>query len=81
MPIENRIIVKNMSAAILKTIPHCSDISMIKHISNNKFSYTDNVGITSYYLVYKSYNAYKKGVAQIPHRLFRSNSFFIAKIE
>lgn len=70
-----------MSAAILKTIPHCSDIAMIKHISNNKFSYTDNVGITSYYLVYKSYNAYKKGVAQIPHRLFRSNSFFIAKIE
>lgn len=80
MTIENRIIVKNMSNAILKTIPNCSDISMIKHISNNKFSYTDTIGVTSYYLVYKSYNAYKKGVAKISHRLIRSNSFFIAEI-
>ncbi len=79
VPIENRIIVKNMSNAIQKIIPNCPDITMIKHISDNKFSYTDNTGITHHYLVYKSYNAYKTGISNIPHRLLKSNSFFIAE--
>ena len=80
MPIENRIIINNMSNAILRIIPNCSDKSMINHISKNKFSYTDSTGITIIYLVYKSYNAYKKGVKEIPHRLIKSNSFYIAEI-
>lgn len=70
-----------MSDAILKTIPNCSDITMIKHISNNKFSYTTNTGITHYFLVFKSYKAYKIGFADIPHKLIKSNSFYIVKIE
>ena len=69
-----------MSDAIFKTIPNCPDISLIKHISNNKFSYTDNVGIKTFYYVFKSYSAYKKNVAEIPHKLIRSNSFYIAKL-
>jgi len=69
-----------MSEAILKIIPNCSDIELIKHISNNTFSYTNHSGTINHDLVYKSYNAYKKGLVGIPHNLFRSNSFFIAKI-
>lgn len=80
MPIENRITEKNMSDAILKIIPSHPDTAIIKHLSNNKFSYTDNVGVTKHYLVYKSYNAYKKGVAEIPHKLIKSNSFYIVEI-
>lgn len=78
--IENRVIIKNMSDALFRIIPSCSDVSLINHITNNKFSYTDNVGVTSIYLVYKSYNAYKKSVAEIPHKLFKSNSFYIAEL-
>lgn len=70
-----------MSDAILQTIPNCSDITMVKHISNNKFCYTTNKGITHYYLVFKSYKAYKTGVADIPHKLIKSNSFYIVKTE
>lgn len=69
-----------MSDAVHMIIPDCSDKSMIKHISNNIFSYTNNAGITIIYLVYKSYNAYKKGVKGISHRLIKSNSFYIAEI-
>lgn len=69
-----------MSDAILKLIPGCSDSAKIKHLSNNKFSYTNNLGVTSYYQVYTSYNAYKKGVSNSSHRLSKSNSFYIAEI-
>ena len=70
-----------MSDAILKIIPNYPDITNIKHISNNKSSYTDNAGVTHHYLVYKSYNSYKIGISNIPHRLLRLNSFFIAEIK
>lgn len=69
-----------MSCAIQKIIPQCTDIAMIKYISNNIFSYTDNDDVTSHYHVYKSYTAYKKGITNIPHKLIRTNSFFIAEI-
>lgn len=64
-----------MSNEILRILPNCSDKSMINHIANNKFSYTDKTGITIIYLVYKSYTAYKKDLREIPHRLIKSNSF------
>jgi hypothetical protein len=36
--IDNRVIIKNMSDALLKIIPNFSNISSTNHISKNKFS-------------------------------------------
>lgn len=69
-----------MSCALYKIIPNCIDISLIKHLENNKFSYTNKLGITNYYLLFKSYSAYKKGTTDIPHKMFKSNGFYIAKL-
>lgn len=77
---ENRIIIKNMSDALYKIIPRCSDSSTINHISKNKFSYTNNTDITRYYLVFKSYNAYKKNITDISHKMYKSNGFYIAEL-
>lgn len=69
-----------MSNAILKILPNHSDKLMLKHISQNKFAYTDNSDATTIYLVFKSYSAYKKASKKTPHKLIRSNSFYIAKL-
>lgn len=69
-----------MSDTLLKIIPNCSDISSINHIAKNKFSYTDRTGITKYYLFFISYKDYKKNIVNIPHKLIKSNSFYIAKL-
>lgn len=75
---ENRIIITNMTEAISKIETKNIAVEEIIHISNNKFSYTDKNGITHYYLVFKSFNAYKKGISSLPHNLYKSNSFYIA---
>lgn len=77
---ENRVIIQNMSDALIQIIPDCSDISLINHIDKNKFSYIDNIGRTTYYLIYKSYDTYKKCIKNTPHKLYKSNSFYIAKL-
>lgn len=70
-----------MSEALYKIIPSCSDPSLIKQITNNEFSYTNSIGSINHYLIFKSYNAYKKGSQNIPHKLHKSNSFYIAELE
>ena len=54
---------------------------VVTHISNNKYSYLSPNGSQHTYLVFKSYKAYKIEIIGIPHKLFTSNSFYIAEIK
>ena len=64
-----------MSDALFKIIPNCTDKSSIVHVSENKFSYTNNLGN-----IFISYISYKKGISTTPHKLHRANSFYIAEL-
>ena len=69
-----------MSDALFKIIPNCTDKSSIVHVSENKFSYTNNFGNITNYLIFISYISYKKGISTTPHKLHRANSFYIAEL-
>ncbi len=69
-----------MTEAIKEVLPSCKSSDEIKHISQNKFSYINNHNITTIYLVFNSYASYKKHIANIPHKLIKSYSFYIAEL-
>lgn len=80
--IESRIISQNMKSAVILLLrnKHIRNPESLIQNTDNSFTHTNSRGTSHTYHVFNSYNEYKYFSDNTPHKLYKSNSFYIIEL-